>query len=59
MNLSFNISCSGVWYLSGNQNISKYNEAAVNKVNVTVVVYRLKSFGSDLLVTFNDPLVIQ
>ena len=56
---NFYKSCDSIWLLNGTQSISKYNETAKNVVNISLVVYRYKQFGSDILVTFNDPTNIK
>ncbi|XP_077390156.1 ran guanine nucleotide release factor-like isoform X4 [Festucalex cinctus] len=50
--------CSSAWALTGTQCVSKYNETATNLVTLHLCVFRLPQFGTDLLVTFNDPQII-
>ncbi|XP_026576323.1 ran guanine nucleotide release factor [Pseudonaja textilis] len=47
--------CSSTWQLTGRQKIAKFNEDAKNDVCVHLVLLRLPQYGTDLLVTFNDP----
>ncbi|XP_051930243.1 ran guanine nucleotide release factor [Hippocampus zosterae] len=47
--------CSSAWALTGTQYVSKYNETARNLVRLHLGVFRLPQFGTDVLVTFNDP----
>ncbi|XP_076472986.1 ran guanine nucleotide release factor-like [Babylonia areolata] len=48
--------CSAVYWLTGQQRVSKYQETARNNVNIHMILYRLPEFTTDLLVTFNDPV---
>ncbi|XP_049588052.1 ran guanine nucleotide release factor [Syngnathus scovelli] len=50
--------CSSAWVLTGIQSVSKYNETARNRVKLHLGVLRLPQFGTDVLVTFNDPQII-
>ncbi|XP_061635063.1 ran guanine nucleotide release factor isoform X2 [Phyllopteryx taeniolatus] len=47
--------CSCAWALTGTQCVSKFNETARNRVRLHLGVFRLPQFGTDVLVTFNDP----
>ncbi|XP_077573666.1 ran guanine nucleotide release factor isoform X2 [Stigmatopora nigra] len=47
--------CHSAWVLTGIQCVSKYNETARNRVRLHLGVFRLPQFGTDVLVTFNDP----
>ncbi|KAM3821845.1 ran guanine nucleotide release factor [Vipera latastei] len=47
--------CSSSWQLVGHQQVAKFNEEAKNDVSVHLVLLRLPQYGTDLLVTFNDP----
>ncbi|XP_063059428.1 ran guanine nucleotide release factor [Engraulis encrasicolus] len=50
--------CSSAWLLTGAQLVSKFNEEAKNTVNIHLCLFRLPQFSTDILVTFNDPVVI-
>ncbi|XP_048770167.2 ran guanine nucleotide release factor-like isoform X2 [Ostrea edulis] len=50
--------CDSAYYILGQQNISKFNEAAKNTVNMHIGLFRISSFTSDILVTFNNPSFI-
>ncbi|KAJ8320118.1 hypothetical protein KUTeg_001705 [Tegillarca granosa] len=52
------IKCSSAWYVLGQQNIAKYNEAAKNQINIHMGLFRLPDFTTDILITFNDPVII-
>ncbi|XP_032093997.1 ran guanine nucleotide release factor [Thamnophis elegans] len=47
--------CNSAWQLTGRQEVAKFNEEAKNDVSVHLVLLRLPQYGTDLLVTFNDP----
>lgn len=47
--------CSCAWTLTGTQLVSKFNEEARNTVTVSLALFRLPQFATDLVVTFNDP----
>lgn len=47
--------CSTAWVLTGTQRVSKFNEEAENNVTLNLGLFRLPQFGTDVLVTFNDP----
>ncbi|XP_053379245.1 ran guanine nucleotide release factor-like [Mercenaria mercenaria] len=46
------------WYIIGEQNIAKFNEAARNTVELHMGLFRVGKFSTDILVTFNDPINI-
>ncbi|PVD31427.1 hypothetical protein C0Q70_06839 [Pomacea canaliculata] len=48
--------CKSVYWLTGQQLVSKFKESALNNVNIHMVLFRLPTFMSDILVTFNDPI---
>ncbi|KAG8429929.1 hypothetical protein GDO86_018802 [Hymenochirus boettgeri] len=50
--------CSSAWVLNGHQLVAKFNEEAQNTVNIHMALFRLPQHSTDLLVTFNDPVVI-
>ncbi|XP_063302116.1 ran guanine nucleotide release factor [Pelobates fuscus] len=50
--------CASAWLLTGLQQVSKFNEQALNTVNIHLFLCRLPQYSTDLLVTFNDPVVI-
>lgn len=50
--------CSSAWLLTGAQLVSKFNEEAKNTVNIHMCLFRLPQFSTDILVTFNDPVII-
>jgi hypothetical protein len=52
-------SCDGVFYLNGQHYISKYKENAMNLVDIHIVVFRYKQFTTDIVFTFNNPVVIK
>lgn len=56
--LSMAAECSSAWYVLGQQNIAKYNEAAKNQINIHMGLFRLPDFTTDILITFNDPVII-
>ncbi len=45
------------WAL-GEQHVAKYNEQAENQINIYVGVVRIPKYETDILLTFNDPVVI-
>jgi len=45
-------------YLVGQQCISKYQEAAKNLVNIYLCLLRLPQYQTEILITMNDPVVI-
>ncbi|XP_069776247.1 ran guanine nucleotide release factor [Narcine bancroftii] len=49
---------SSAWLLAGRQHVAKFNEQARNTVNVHLVLFRLPQYVTDILVTFNDPILI-
>ncbi|CAF0751837.1 unnamed protein product [Brachionus calyciflorus] len=52
------INCDSVYYLNGEHFMSKYKETAKNLIDLHFAVFRFKNFKTDILVTFNDPLII-
>lgn len=48
-----------MYYLNGQQSVSKYKESARNLIDLHMALFRLKKFDTDILITFNDPLVIE
>ncbi|XP_069623536.1 ran guanine nucleotide release factor [Ranitomeya imitator] len=50
--------CSGAWALTGRQLVSKFTERAQNTVTMHMALLRIQQHATDLLVTFNDPVVI-
>ncbi|KAJ6652356.1 hypothetical protein lerEdw1_011586 [Lerista edwardsae] len=50
--------CSSAWRLTACQLVAKFNEEAKNKVTLHLVLLRLPQYGTDLLLTFNDPTCI-
>uniref|UniRef100_UPI00398ED613 ran guanine nucleotide release factor n=1 Tax=Pristiophorus japonicus TaxID=55135 RepID=UPI00398ED613 len=49
---------SSAWFLSGRQRVAKFAEQARNTVNIHLVLFRLPQYSTDILITFNDPIVI-
>lgn len=47
--------CDNAYYILGQQNVSKFNEAAKNKVDMHIGLFRISKFTTDILVTFNNP----
>ncbi|XP_064611266.1 ran guanine nucleotide release factor-like [Liolophura sinensis] len=50
--------CTSVWQLSGRQNVAKFHDTAENIVNVHMGVIRLTEYRTDIVITFNDPVLI-
>ncbi|XP_028840171.1 ran guanine nucleotide release factor isoform X1 [Denticeps clupeoides] len=50
--------CASAWLLTGTQRVSKFDEKDKNQVNIVMCLFRLPQFSTDVLVTFNDPVVI-
>ncbi|XP_062393349.1 ran guanine nucleotide release factor-like isoform X2 [Sardina pilchardus] len=50
--------CASAWLLTGGQLVSKFNEEVKNTVNIHMCLFRLPQFSTDVLVTFNDPVII-
>ncbi|XP_063410107.1 ran guanine nucleotide release factor-like [Mytilus trossulus] len=46
------------WYILGQQDVAKFNEAAKNTISIHMGLIRLSEFESDILITFNDPVNI-
>ncbi|XP_065061246.1 ran guanine nucleotide release factor-like [Rhopilema esculentum] len=44
------------WYLNGTQTVSKFNEEAGNIIQVYLALFRLPQFGTDLVITMNNPV---
>ncbi|GCB81315.1 hypothetical protein scyTo_0022488 [Scyliorhinus torazame] len=49
---------SSAWFLSGRQQVAKFNEQARNTVMIHLALFRLPQYSTDILITFNDPTVI-
>ncbi|XP_043541958.1 ran guanine nucleotide release factor [Chiloscyllium plagiosum] len=49
---------SSAWFLSGRQQVAKFNEGARNTVTIHLALFRLPQYSTDILITFNDPTVI-
>lgn len=47
--------CDNAYYILGQQNVSKFNEAAKNTVDMHISLFRISKFTTDILVTFNNP----
>lgn len=47
--------CDNAYYILGQQNVSKFNEAAKNTVDMHIGLFRISKFTTDILVTFNNP----
>nr|XP_060636071.1 ran guanine nucleotide release factor [Anolis sagrei ordinatus] len=47
--------CSSAWQLTARQLVAKFNEEAKNEVTLHLALLRLPQYGTDLLLTFNDP----
>ncbi|XP_042329002.1 ran guanine nucleotide release factor [Sceloporus undulatus] len=47
--------CSSAWQLTARQLVAKFNEEAKNEVTVHLTLLRLPQYGTDLLLTFNNP----
>lgn len=52
-------SCDGVYYLHGRDQVSKYKETAKNLIDIHLALYRYRNFATDILITFNDPILIK
>ncbi|KAH3818445.1 hypothetical protein DPMN_120167 [Dreissena polymorpha] len=52
------IRAESCWYILGEQNISKFNEAAKNSVEIHMGLLRVPKYTTDILITFNDPINI-
>ncbi|XP_053121699.1 ran guanine nucleotide release factor [Hemicordylus capensis] len=50
--------CSSAWCLTASQRVAKFNEEAKNEVNQHLALLRLPQYGTDLLLTFNNPIHI-
>ncbi|XP_038642908.1 ran guanine nucleotide release factor [Scyliorhinus canicula] len=49
---------SSAWFLSGRQQVAKFNEQARNTVMIYLALFRLPQYSTDILITFNDPTEI-
>ncbi|XP_073507106.1 ran guanine nucleotide release factor [Phyllobates terribilis] len=49
--------CSGAWTLTGHQIVSKFSKRAQNTVMMHMGLLRIQQHNTDLLVTFNDPVL--
>ncbi|XP_062994001.1 ran guanine nucleotide release factor [Elgaria multicarinata webbii] len=47
--------CSSAWHLTARQLVAKFNEEAKNEVTLHLALLRLPQYGTDLLLTFNNP----
>ncbi|RNA05363.1 Ran guanine nucleotide release factor [Brachionus plicatilis] len=52
------INCEAVYYLNGEHYMSKFRETAKNLVEVHMAIFRFKDLKTDILITFNDPILI-
>ena len=52
--------CDSCHYLSGTQKVAKFNESmeVSNLVRIHLVLYRLHTYGTDLIAVFNDPVAV-
>ncbi|XP_033026350.1 ran guanine nucleotide release factor [Lacerta agilis] len=50
--------CSSAWGLTARQLVAKFDEEAKNEVTLHLVLLRLPQYGTDLLLTFNNPTYI-
>ncbi|XP_077170148.1 ran guanine nucleotide release factor isoform X2 [Paroedura picta] len=51
--------CSSAWNLTACQLVAKFDEDAKNEVRLHLALLRLPQYGTDVLLTFNDPTCIQ
>ncbi|XP_078284280.1 ran guanine nucleotide release factor [Rhinoraja longicauda] len=49
---------SSAWFLSGRQQVAKFNEQVKNTVNIHLALFRVPQYSTDILVTFNNPTMI-
>nr|XP_056719838.1 ran guanine nucleotide release factor [Euleptes europaea] len=47
--------CSSAWHLTACQLVAKFDEEAKNEVRLHLALLRLPQYGTDVLLTFNDP----
>ncbi|XP_071110068.1 ran guanine nucleotide release factor-like [Haliotis cracherodii] len=50
--------CDKIYYILGQQKVSKFKESSKNLINVHMGLFRLPQYTTDILVTFNDPVSI-
>ncbi|XP_033724677.1 ran guanine nucleotide release factor-like [Pecten maximus] len=50
--------CSSARYVLGQQKVSKFKEDFKNTINIHMGLFRILEFTTDILVTFNDPVMI-
>ncbi|XP_060073465.1 ran guanine nucleotide release factor-like [Ylistrum balloti] len=50
--------CESARYVLGQQKVSKFKEDSKNTINIHMGLFRIPEFTSDILVTFNDPVMI-
>uniref|UniRef100_A0A8D0DIJ7 RAN guanine nucleotide release factor n=1 Tax=Salvator merianae TaxID=96440 RepID=A0A8D0DIJ7_SALMN len=50
--------CHSAWGLTARQLVAKFNEEAKNEVVLHLALLRLPQYGTDLLLTFNNPTYI-
>ncbi|XP_028654193.1 ran guanine nucleotide release factor [Erpetoichthys calabaricus] len=50
--------CSSAWFLTGRQLVAKFNEEVKNTVNIYLGLFRLPQYTTDIVISFNDPVVI-
>lgn len=50
--------CKSARYVLGQHKVSKFKEDSKNTVNIHMGLFRIPDFTTDILVTFNDPVMI-
>ncbi|OWF41224.1 ran guanine nucleotide release factor-like [Mizuhopecten yessoensis] len=50
--------CQSARYVLGQQKVSKFKEDSTNIINIHMGLFRIPEFTTDILVTFNDPVMI-
>ncbi|XP_046579583.1 ran guanine nucleotide release factor-like [Haliotis rubra] len=50
--------CDKIYYILGQQRVSEFKESSKNLINVHMGLFRLPTYTTDILVTFNDPVSI-
>lgn len=50
--------CESAHYVLGQQKVSKFKEVSKNTINIHMGLFRIPDFTTDILVTFNDPVLI-
>ncbi|CAD5124928.1 DgyrCDS13172 [Dimorphilus gyrociliatus] len=50
--------CESAYYVYGTQMVSKFKEQARNRVDLHLVLFRLPQYLTDILVTFNNPVIV-